>query len=205
MQILARTQVFLALSGLGAEAETRAHVAAAVEQAEAIGDPTFLASTFWCGGLALAMLGHADEALAHYETALRYADAAGASIAGPVMSSLAIELDDAERATALLRVAIPMARHQQGGHFHTYPMVAAAKVASRHGRPREAAQLLGAVGRCYEHAGINGERYWLLLRDRLVEQLTAILGAAAVAQEQEAGHRLSADEGLKLALECIAP
>ena len=204
-QIMARGDVVMALGALGAAGETRAQMAEQVKQAQALADPVFLASTYSNGGWALAMLGHTEEAIEHLEIAFRYADAAGAAMANVLMSSLALELDDPDRAAELLRIAIPMARNQLGGLSQAAPMVASAKLASHSGRPREAAQLLGAVECCREQAGVRGHFYWQRWIERIVQQLTATLGADTVAHELAAGHRLSADEAFKLALACLAP
>ncbi len=192
-----------ASSSLGDEAETRIQVAVLISQAETLADPTFLAAAFQIGGQALAVLGHTDEAVVHYEAALRHVAAAGETMTNIVLATLAVEIDDPERAAALLRVAIPLARNQVGAKFQIYPMVAAAKIAGNHGRSHESAQLLGATERCFEHAGVKGNRYSLLWRDRILEQLAAILGADAVAHDLEVGRRLSADDALKLALDCL--
>lgn len=158
----------MALGALGAEGETRAQMAEQVKQAQALADPVFLASTYSNGGWALAMLGHTEEAIEHLEIAFRYADAAGAAMAN-VLMSLALEFDDPDRAAELLRIAIPMARNHLGGLSQAAPMVASAKLASHSGRPREAAQLLGAVECCREQAGVRGRFYWQRRIDRIVQ------------------------------------
>ena len=150
-QIIARGDVVMALGALGAAGETRAQMAEQVKQAQALADPVFLASTYSNGGWALAMLGHTEEAIEHLEIAFRYADAAGAAMANVLMSSLALELDDPDRAAELLRIAIPMARNQLGGLSQAAPMVASAKLAwpaaAPEKRPNSSAQSNAAANK----------------------------------------------------------
>jgi predicted ATPase/class 3 adenylate cyclase len=190
-----------AVAFLGDAHEARRLIPEAIERAERLGNPTILASAYTTTGIALAQMGASQEAVVMFERGLAHADAGGPSVASGCRVQYALRVDDPRKAARIMRAAIPIARNHGAGVYQLLPLLGAAKVAARCGSERTATRLLGAIKQHGEWLGAWGayEEY-----ERLVGQLTGLLGAATFEDELRLGAQLSIDQALQVAEDIVS-
>jgi tetratricopeptide (TPR) repeat protein len=186
---------------LGNAEEARHLIPEAIERARRLGNPTILAVAYGQAAEALARIGAPGEAMVMFERGIVHADAGGPHVASACRVHYALTVDDPHEAARIMRTAIPIAREHLAGWQQSEPLIGAAKIACEYGSARAAARVLGAFT---HHGGGSGSLGAQWHYDRLVSELTGVLGAATFEEKLGLGAQLSIGEALQLSEDIVS-
>jgi predicted ATPase len=208
----ARMGICIALGALGAVARAQgdiAHARTCYEEKlafwRAVGDRTGMASTLAELGALAQQEGDAARAQARFEEALtlrrEVGDRAGVADALAHLGDLARERADAERAVMLYREGLELVGTAGDRAVVAACLEGVAAVAVGGGHLERAARLYGAAAT--QRRGTFVLNVWddRVARDRQVAAVRTALGGAAFAAAWAAGHAMTPDEAIALALE----
>jgi hypothetical protein len=199
-EALAVADLVVIAGDAGDEREARRLIPEAIALAERLGIPTILSVAYDSAGLALAQLGARQEARVMFERGLVHADAGGPITAVSHRVHHALIVDDPTDAARIVRPVFPIVREQLAGFYPMEPVLVAAKIAAESGRERVAARLLGAAHLpTWSGAYLGFSEY-----ERLVSQVTTLLGDSTFEKESQIGAQLSTDDALQLAEQVVA-
>jgi tetratricopeptide (TPR) repeat protein len=192
------------LAWLGDEQAARQLIPSAIELAERLGNPTITAAVYINVAEALAVLGSAEDVIAMLDKALADADACGPSVTSAAWVLYSLQLGDPADAARALRGAVRLAKDQLAGYRQLLPLVAAAKIAAQTGKEELAARLLGTYIKHRDEGvirvGYMTEGRWC---ERLLDRLTAELGAPTVDEAFRDGAHLTPTQALHLAADLV--
>ena len=202
MQIFAGGLLIAGLGALGLEAETIDDIPWLIKTAAALADPTFAVVAYLNAGVALALLGHDEEAIAMLEHGLVHADAGGPQTASGCRVWIALLTNDIDHAAAQLRIGIPIAQTHLTRFDQLNTIVGAARVAYEHER-HNAARLLGAYKAHIDQVDMQGNLLTRRHHDLLMARLAQDTDAATLDRELQRGRDLTLEQALHLALDVV--
>jgi hypothetical protein len=195
----ARIALIVALGAAGVEADIRQEVPVLLQHAQTLASPTLWVAAYFASGEAYELVGNTDETLALFHAGLAMSDMAGPEMRAQARLFCALLIVDLQETSEMLRQALAIGRDEFSYVSQATTLVSAAKYALDTGAAVGAAQFVGAWR---HHARLYGG-FAQPLRwrssQRLLEQLSPMLGPPALDEEVARGAKLSLEAALELA------
>lgn len=186
--------------------DTLAHAAAIFVRRELYPEAAYADNV---AGLAAFQRLQLDAADQHFERALNKTDEIGDSLTGALVRNnrclVLHERDQIEAMCPLIRQALPLAAELDFRYVATWSLVAAAIVAVARGEASDAAQLYGASDHLREAGGAAIPPFFRPQYERYLNRARDQLGSTHLDAARDAGHLLSLNDAVEVALRTTAP